>query len=176
MNRLPLAFLLLLAPITVDGQSAGTTPTPRLTFVFELRAQVGPPLELGDVAHGRRRIVPILGGTFSGGGMKGRIVPGGADWQIVHEDGLTELDTRYTLETDTGDLIYVQNAGVRHAAPDVIKKLLAGETVDPSLVYFRTTPTFETSAKNLQHLTRSIFIGIGERYPSEVVVRFWKVE
>ena len=176
MNRLPLAFLLLLAPIPVDGQSAGPTPTPRLTYAFEIRAQVGPPLELGDVAHGRRRIVPILGGTFSGSGIKGRIVPGGADWQIVHEDGLTELDTRYTLETDQGELIYVQNAGVRHAAPDVIKKLLAGETVDPSLVYFRTTPTFETSAKNLQHLTRSIFIGIGERYPSEVVVRFWKVE
>ena len=176
MNRFPLAFLLLLAPIPVDGQSAGATPTPRLTFAFEIRAQVGPPLELGDVAHGRRRIVPILGGTFSGSGIKGRIVPGGADWQIVHEDGLTELDTRYTLETDAGELIYVQNAGVRHAAPDVIKKLLAGETVDPALVYFRTTPKFETSAKNLQHLTRSIFIGLGERYPTEVVVRFWKVE
>jgi hypothetical protein len=176
MNRFPLAFLLLLAPIPASGQAPAATPTPKLTFAFEIRAQVGPPLELGDVAHGRRRIVPILGGTFSGIGIKGRIVPGGADWQIVHEDGLTELDTRYTLETDQGELIYVQNAGVRHAAPDVIKKLLAGETVDPSLVYFRTTPKFETSAKNLQHLTRSIFIGLGERYPTEVVVRFWKVE
>ena len=72
----------------------------------------------------------------------------------------------------------------RHVPPGAIilglgglkRKLLAGESVDPSLVYFRTVPKFETSAKNLQHLTRSIFIGIGERYPTEVVVRFWKVE
>jgi hypothetical protein len=173
-----LCLLFLLAAMPVHGQAPGSSPAaaPRLTLAFEIRAQVGPPVEIGDVAHGRRRIVPILGGTFSGSGLKGRILPGGADWQIVHEDGLSELDTRYTLETDKGELIYVQNAGVRHAAPDVIKKLLAGEAVDPSLVYFRTVPKFETSAKNLQHLTRAIFVGIGERYPTEVVVRFWKVE
>ena len=149
---------------------------PVLTFAFEIRAKVGAPQELGAVAHGRRRIIQILGGTFSGSGMKGKILPGGADWQIVHEDGLTELDTRYTLETDKGELIYVQNAGVRHAPPEIMKKLLAGEAVAPALVYFRTTPKFETSAKNLQHLTRSLFIGIGERYPTDVVVRFYKVE
>ncbi len=182
MTILRIAALCLLAATPVVGQSSTAKPVaakpvaPRLTFAFEIRAQVGAPVEIGNVAHGRRRIVPILGGTFSGSGMKGRIVPGGADWQIVQEDGLSELDTRYTLETDKGELIYVQNAGVRHAPPDVMKKLLAGEAVDPSLVYFRTVPKFETSAKSLQHLTRSIFVGIGERYPKEVVVRFWKVE
>jgi hypothetical protein len=171
-----LLALVALTPVALAAQAPATVPAPRLTFAFEIRAQVGTPQEFGDVGRGRRRIIQILGGTFSGTGMKGRILPGGADWQIVHEDGLSELDTRYTLETDAGELIYVQNAGVRHAPPDVVKKLLAGESVDPSLVYFRTVPKFETSAKNLQHLTRSIFIGIGERYPSEVVVRFWKVE
>jgi hypothetical protein len=177
MTLLRTAVLCLFAATPALGQSSPAKPTPpRLTFAFEIRAQVGQPIEVGDVAHGRRRIVPILGGTFSGSGLKGKILAGGADWQIVHEDGLSELDTRYTLETDKGELIYVQNAGVRHAAPDVIKKLLAGQAVDPSLVYFRTVPKFETSAKGLQHLTRSIFVGIGERYPTEVVVRFWKVE
>lgn len=177
MKLLQLVSLCLMAAIPVHGQAPTAKPSPpRLTLAFEIRAQVGTPVEVGDVAHGRRRIIQILGGTFSGTDLKGKILPGGADWQIVHEDGLTELDTRYTLETDKGELIYVQNAGVRHAAPDVIKKLLAGQAVDPSLVYFRTTPTFETSAKRLQHLTRSIYVGIGERYPTEVVVRFWKVE
>ena len=65
-------------------------------------------------------------------------MPGGADWQIIRADGFSELDTRYTLETDKGQLIYVQNAGMRHAAPAVMEKLLKGETVDPTLVYFRT--------------------------------------
>jgi hypothetical protein len=54
-------------------------------------------------------------------------------------------------------------------------KLLAGERVDPALVYFRTVPTFETSAPELQFLMRSIFVGSAERYPNEVVLRFWRV-
>ena len=154
---------------------------PRLELTLEVRARVGDPIELGIVAHGRRRIVPILGGTCEGREgehreLRGRVLPGGADWQLIHPDGLTEADARYTIETDRGHLVYVQNRGLRHAPPEIMTKLLAGEMVDPSLVYFRTTPTFESSAPELQSLTRAIFIGVGERYPSEVVIRFWKVE
>ena len=165
----------LVGGVSPDAGAQNVTP-PRLTLAFELRATVGPPLELGDVAHGRRRIVPITGGTFEGPAIKGKVLPGGADWQIIHGDGFTELDTRYTIETDKGQLIYVQNGGIRHAAPDVMKRLLAGEVVDPSLVYFRTVPTFETSSPDLQWLTRGIFVGTGERYPDSVRIRFWRVE
>jgi len=160
---------------TVAGQD-GDTAAPKLVFAFELRAQVGPPAELGEVAHGRRRIVPILGGTVKGPGFNAKVVPGGADWQMIQPDGFSELDTRYTLETDKGELVYVQNAGIRHAEPDVMKRLLAGEIVDPKLVYFRTVPKFETSAPALQWLPRSVFVGVGERFPTEVVVRFYRLE
>ena len=159
----------------VVGQDGGAA-APKLVFAFELRAQVGPPAELGEVAHGRRRIVPILGGTVKGPGFNAKVVPGGADWQMIQPDGFTELDTRYTLETDKGELVYVQNAGIRDAEPDVMKRLLAGEIVDPKLVYFRTVPKFETSAPALQWLPRSVFIGVGERFPTEVVVRFYRLE
>lgn len=141
-----------------------------------LRVQVGHATEFGQVPRGRRRVIPILGGTFDGPGIRGNVLPGGADWQIVRDDGLAELDTRYTLQTDRGSLIYIQNAGIRLASPEVTKKLMAGELVDPSLVYFKTVPTFETSAPDLQWLTRAIFIGIGERQPDVVVVHVWKVE
>ncbi len=156
-----------------EGQTASP---PRLVLAFEARVQVGAPLEVGQVNGGRRRIVQILGGTFEGPGIKGKVLPGGADWQMLQADGFSQLDTRYTLETDKGQIIYVQNAGVRHAPPEVMKKLLAGEAVDPALVYFRTVPTFETAAPDLQWLTRSVFVGTGERYPSDVVIRFWRVE
>jgi hypothetical protein len=149
--------------------------TPELVFAFELRCQVGAPLDVGPISGGRRRIVPILGGTFEGSGIKGRILPGGADWQIVRADGLAELDTRYTLETDDGKTIYVQNAGIRRASPEVTAKLMKGEPVDPSLVYFRTVPKFETSVPELAWLMQSIFVGTGERYPTEVLLRFWKL-
>src|SRR5512142_3058244 len=123
--------------------------TPELVLALEVRVQVGPPLDVGPLPAGRRRIIPILGGTFEGSGMKGRVLAGGADWQIVRADGLAELDTRYTLETDDGKLIYVQNPGIRHAPPEVTAKLMAGQPVDPSLVYFRSAPRFETSAPEL---------------------------
>jgi hypothetical protein len=156
--------------------SAQQPPSPTLTFAFEVRATVGPPMEVGQVAQGRRRIVPITGGTFEGPNVRGKVMNGGADWQIIRADGFTELDTRYTLETEKGQIIYVQNPGIRHAAPDVMKRLLAGELVEPALVYFRTVPKFETSSPDLQWLTRSVFIGTGERYPNDVRIRFWRVE
>jgi hypothetical protein len=149
--------------------------TPELVFAFELRVQLGPPLDVGPIPGGRRRIVPTLGGTFEGSALKGRVLPGGGDWQIVRADGLAELDTRYTLETDDGKTIYVQNAGIRHASPEVTAKLMKGEPVDPALVYFRTVPKFETSAPELAWLMRSIFVGTGERYPADVLMRFWKL-
>jgi hypothetical protein len=159
---------------------AAAAPPPgqaaRLTFAFELRATVGPPLEIGEVPHGLRRIVPITGGTVEGPAIRGTVMAGGADWQMIQPDGFSELDTRYTIRTDTGQVVYVQNKGIRHAAPDVMKRLLAGETVDPSLVYFRTVPTFETASPELQWLARSVFVGVGERYPSDVRIRFYKVE
>jgi hypothetical protein len=132
-------------------------------------------VEIGAVPHGRRRIVPILGGTFEGSGITGRVLGGGADWQIIRSDGFSELDSRYTLETDAGDLVYVQNRGIRHSAPNVMQQLLAGERVAASKVYFATTPAFETSAPALQWLMRSIFVGTGERQPLAVVMRFWRV-
>jgi hypothetical protein len=172
MTRLML-LLLLTMPLTLLAQAP--TP-PRLVFAFELHAQVAPPLLVGDIPAGTRRIVQITGGTFEGPGLKGKVLPGGADWQIIHPDGFSELDTRYTIETDAGKTIYVQNAGMRHAPPDVMKQLLAGQPVDPALVYFRTVARFETSARELQWLTRAVFIGVGERQPADVLIRYWRVE
>jgi hypothetical protein len=149
-------------------------PAPGLAFAFEARVQVGDPVDIGQTPRGRRRIIPILGGRFQGPDLAGRVL-NGADWQLVHADGFSELDTRYTLQTDGGALIYVQNRGIRHAAAEVMTRLLAGEAVDPAMVYFRTVPQFETSAPELQWLARSIFVGLGERYPSDVVVRFFRV-
>ena len=175
-----LLFPLLIAQAAASGSkpaaSSEVPQPPKLSLAMTLTVQVGPPTELGEVPRGRRRIIPILGGTFEGPGVRGKVVPGGADWQIVRADGLAELDTRYLLQTDAGSLVYIQNAGIRHAPPDVTKKLLAGQPVDPSQVYFKTVPTFETSAPELQWLTRSIFVGTGERRPTEVVIRVWRVE
>ena len=148
---------------------------PGFEFAFEERVGLAPPLVIGPVAAGIRRIVPIGEGTFEGPTLRGRIVPGGADWQILRSDGVDELHARYTLETDRGALIYVLVNGLRTGPPEVIEKLRAGEIVDPSQYYFRGAATIETSAPELLWMTRSIFVIDGQRYPSEVVIRFWRV-
>ena len=148
---------------------------PQLEFAFEVRAQVADPTVVGETPTGTRRIIDILGGTFEGPGIRGTLLPGGADWQLIQEDGFTDIDARYTLETDSGDLIYVSNIGIRHASPEVMARLNAGETVDQSEIYFRAVPRFEVAAPELQWLMRSIFIATGERYPNGVIIRFWRV-
>src|SRR6476620_3384066 len=107
-------FLLLIswffADVSAAPQAAATPQPPKLTLAMTLHVQVGPPTELGEVPRGRRRIIPILGGTFDGPDFRGKVLTGGADWQIVRADGLAELDTRYMLQTDKGSLVYIQNA------------------------------------------------------------------
>ncbi len=148
---------------------------PGLEFAFEVLAEVRDPTVVGDLPTGTRRIIDILGGTFEGPKLKGKLLPGGADWQLIRKDGFTDVDARYTLQTDSGDLIYVSNVGIRHAPSDVMRRLNAGETVDPSQIYFRAVPKFEVAAPELEWLMRSIFIATGERYPNGVVIRFWRV-
>jgi Protein of unknown function (DUF3237) len=81
-------------------------PGPSLTRVYRLEATLGEPLDLGDLARGRRRIVPAAGGTFAGPELNGKLLPGSsADWQIVLPGGTALGDIGYTLQTDQGDLL-----------------------------------------------------------------------
>ena len=149
------------------GSSTGNgLPDPRLTRVFGLEATLGEPLDLGDTARGRRRIVPLTGGTFAGPELNGNLLPGAsADWQIVLADGTTLADIRYTLQTDAGALIYVQSRGVRHGPADVLARLGRGEEVDAGEYTFRTATRIETAAPELDRLNKGVFISVGGRRP-----------
>ncbi len=175
IGALAAGLLAGLALLHAPASAQQAPPPPALEFAFEVRARVADPTVVGRLPTGTRRIIEILGGTFEGPRLKGTLLAGGADWQIVREDGFTDIDARYTLRTDEGHLIYVSNVGIRHAPPDVIRRLNAGEAVDPSQVYFRSVPRFETAEPALQWLMRSIFVATGERYPNGVVIRFWRV-
>ncbi len=148
---------------------------PELRFAFEIAVDVAVPLDLGQTQAGHRRVVPISGGVVSGPKLQGRILPGGADWQILRPDGTADLDARYTIETGDGALISAVNRGVRHGPGDVLARLNRGERVDPGAYYFRSAASFETGAAEHAWLTRAVMIGVGERYPDKVVVRFWEL-
>jgi hypothetical protein len=148
-----------------------------LTLQPLLRAEItlAPAQELGETAHGRRRVIPITGGSFRGEKLAGRVLPGGADWQIIRTDGVAELDARYTLETTDGALILVHNFGYRHGPAEVLQRLAAGDPVDPSLYYMRTTPRFETSAARYQWLNRTICVATGARRAAAVELEVFEV-
>ncbi len=151
-------------------------PDPRLTPVYRLEATLGQPLDLGEIPQGHRRIVPLTGGTFVGPEINGTLVPGAsADWQVVLADGTALGDVRYTLQTDGGDLLYVQSRGVRHSSPEVLARLGRGEDVDASEYTFRTATQIETAAPALDWLNKGIFIGVAGRRPGGVIYETYLV-
>jgi hypothetical protein len=154
----------------------GRLPDPRLSLVYRLEAAVGTPIELGEVAQGRSRIVPLTGGTFAGPELSGRLLPeGSADWQIVRPDGTAFGDIRYTLRTDRGDLLRVRARGVRHGSAEVLARLARGEDVDPSEYTFRTSTWIEAAAPDLDWLTTGVFVSVGGRGPGSVVYETYLV-
>ncbi len=122
-----------------------------------------------------RRLIPILGGEATGDGWRARVLPGGADFQLVVSDTLAELDARYVLETDGGDLVYVRNRAIRCGPPELMARLVRGEPVDPSLIYFRCSPSFETAPASLGWINERMFVGTGARHPDRVLMRFFEL-
>jgi len=143
--------------------------------LFKAEITLAAPQELGDTPQGRRRIIGITGGRFAGARLSGRVLPGGADWQVIRSDGVADLDARYTLETSDGALIYVRNRGVRHGPADVLKKLSSGKNVDPALYYMRTTPSFETGDARYAWLNRIVCVATGARRPAAVELEVFEV-
>ena len=150
-------------------------PTPSLRMFCHLAVRIGPPQLIGPVLTGERRVIPIVGGRFEGARLRGEILPGGADWQIVAADGTAMLEARYTLRTDDGALIYVRNTGLRHGPPEVLAAIARGEQVDPARYYFRATPVFETGEKKYAWLNRTLAVCSGVRTREEVLLDFYEV-
>ena len=151
-------------------------PTPRLEMLCHVAVKIAAPQLIGTVLTGERRIIPIIGGRFEGPKMRGEVIPGGADWQIVATDGTALLEARYTLRTDDDALIYVRNIGVRHGPPDVLAAIARGEQVDPAKYYFRGAPSFETGEKKYAWLNRILAVCSGVRTKEEVLLDLYEVK
>jgi hypothetical protein len=147
----------------------------RLQNLFRADITLGPPQELGAAPLGVRRVIPITGGRFRGERLSGRVLAGGADWQLIRSDGVADLDARYTLETADGALIYVRNRGYRHGPREVLERLAAGENVDPGLYYMRTTPLFETGDERYAWLHRIVAVATAARRTAAVELEVYEV-
>jgi hypothetical protein len=150
-------------------------PTPELRLVCRIQADLAPILELGSAKGGRKRIIPIIGGTVTGDRLRGRVLNLGADWQTIFADGSAEMDTRYAIETHDGALIDIRNYGFRHGPAEVLARVAQGEAVDPSEYYMRTQPRLETGDPRYDWVNRTIFVGTGARLKSAVQIQIYEV-
>ena len=105
----------------------------------------------------------------------GHVLEAGADIQQIVNERLTLLDARYAIETDQAERIYVHNHAVRSGPPELMARLARGEQVDPSEIYFRCFPRLECAAPRFAWVNERLFFGLGERQPSQVLMRFFEL-
>ncbi len=146
------------------------TPELNTKYVFTITAKIAEVTTAGELGHGVRRIIPITGGEVRGDDVNGKVLPFGADFQIIRPNELIDLEARYAFETDDGAVVYVENRGMRFGPVDLLLKLKRGEPVDPKLIYFRTVPKFETGAEKYRWLMEHIFVASAARHADRVVI------
>jgi len=149
-------------------------PPTGLDRVFRAEVVVGEVEDHGLTRAGHRRVIPILGGRLSDG-VEAELLPGGADWQVVHDDGVLEIDTRYSARTADGSLLHLRTRGVRSGPPEVLEALLRGAPVAASDYYFRILVTVETSIPGLRHLQDSLLVAAAARSADRVVYDAYRV-
>ena len=144
--------------------------------IFTIFAELEGITSLGRTPYGERRVIGILGGSVRGPKLNGRILPGGADWQIIRTDGTADIKARYIIETDDGAHIMVTSEGLRHGPPEVMERLARGDNVDPAHYYFRTVMRFETSDPKVDWLNRILALARGQREARAVRLDVYEVE
>lgn len=146
-----------------------TVSAPALRFFATLLVEVSEPIDVGRTPLGLRRIVPITGGTVTGDGWSGRVLPGGADFQLHPDERTSHLQARYAVETEDGVRLYVDNTALRAGSAEDVAALSRGERVDPARIYFRCWPRIHApNGSRFEWLNERLCVGTGEREPDRV--------
>ena len=153
-----------------------TLPPPQLEHVCDLAVTIAPPVEVGQTVAGQRRMIPITGGVVKGPRLNGKVLAGGADFQLILAGGTqAHLDARYVIELDDGTRVFVQNTALRVASLENSQRIMRGEPVNPADIYFRCQPKLEAADEKWAWLGENQFIGTGRRAPDGVFLSFYRV-
>jgi hypothetical protein len=172
MHIAPLVLLgaLVVGAAAVAQEDAGNRwPVPGVSppateLALELYVTITPAVSIGNSDDGTRQFIPITGGRFSGNGIKGEVMAGGADWQLRRPDGVTEVQALYSIKTDDGAVIVVDNRGIIVPA--------AG-----GIGYARTNPRFHAPQGRYEWLNKALFVGTitPSAQGGAVIIRVFKV-
>jgi hypothetical protein len=153
-----------------------TLPPPSLEHLCDLAVTIAAPVEVGQTPAGLRRMIPITGGTVTGPRVNGKVLAGGADFQLILGGGTqAHLDARYVIELSDGSRVFVQNTALRVASLENSQRIMNGQPVNPDEVYFRCQPKLEATTPEWAWLSESQFIGVGRRAPDGVFMSFYRV-
>lgn len=135
-----------------------------LEYMFELKVLCGKSYDVGKTARGIRRVIPIIGGVVEGKDIRGKVLSGGADYQLVQNDGKrTELEAIYDFCTNDGVNIHVRNVGV-------LKN-------DSTGFYFRAAPRFEAPEDSkYAWLNDGVFVCKPEGMPDYISLKIFRVK
>lgn len=133
---------------------------PSLEWVMSIQVAIATEDRLGACTDGQRSNYRILGGHFQGLEMRGEVVAGGADFYLQRSDGVGELDARYSLLSDRGELINIHNSGLI-VLSDSGRELQAQGIWPLPEHHYRCScsPRFQVASGRLDWLTRSVMIG-----------------
>jgi hypothetical protein len=134
-------------PLPAPTAGQNTPEPPQLRFVFEEQVTLAADLSVGETPIGKRNIVPITGGTFAGPGIRGKILPGGWDWQLTNASGCFDLHADYMIQTDDNVILHVVNQGM--ICPNSTGKRDA----------ILTTPVFEAPKGKYDWLNGGAYVG-----------------
>ncbi len=160
----------------MSQEASMSEESPRLEFAFEARVHLGPSEHVGNGAGDVLDFTPITGGSVDGPRLRGTVVPGGGDWSVRRGATMFELDARYLIRAEDGALVDIVNHGYyRTATAEAMERAEAGEDLDPSQVYFRTSPVFRTDAPQHRWLAETVFVGLARDEAGQVCIRFYEV-
>lgn len=154
------------------------TPQWTLDLLLTISVTVDDPVTAGAVPGGEVRVIPFKTGTFTSSlipDLKGKLLPGGSDWQRIRNDGVLEIRAHYLLETDRGERIEIISEGLRHAPAGVLERIMQGEILPREDYYFRTAIRFTTAAPRLEQLNRTLALSVGTRTKNGVDLEVFQV-
>jgi hypothetical protein len=152
-----------------DAAEPPAADMPKLQWIYTATVNISPIEQVGPVRAVTQRIIPITGGTFEGLGIKGTIVPGSADWNLLRADGSSTAEAYYFMRTDDGVVIKVLNRAVipapKKGAPPPSGRLTV------------TSPVFEAPQGKYEGLNDGVHVGTLSVKPGggAVIIRVYRV-
>jgi hypothetical protein len=112
----------------------GIPPPTQGELVFSASLELGDVHEFGATPYGERRLLDVVGGTFSGERVDGAFLTGGLDMELTLSNGALELEQINILRTGDGTLIYVRSCGFAPAGEGTVRVAFDFEVANSSSI------------------------------------------